>query len=149
MGTRIVYRGSRMQRGSGLGQLLVNAAKTVIPIIARGGKTIAKTAGKAASRSLMKNAASKALTLAKDKNPLKAIGGTAATAAIGELANMINKKRKAPSKPAIKQPPKKKPIKQLAIEAPPAKFQSINQRQKMVKKKGRRRSKPFKTIFDN
>ena len=149
MGTRIVYRGSRMQRGSGLGQLLLNAAKTVIPIITKAGKSVAKTAAKAASTSVMKRAASKAMTLAKDKNTLKAIGGTAATAAIGELANLVNKKRKAPPKPAIKQPPRKKPIKQLAIEAPPAKFQSINQRQKMVKKKGRRRSKPFKTIFDN
>ena len=134
-----------MQRGSGLGQLLVNAAKTVIPFITKVGtkvvKPVAKTISQRAASTVLKKAASKAVTLAKDKNTLKAIGGTAATALIGELGNLVNKKRKAPPK---KQPPSKKP-RQLAIEAPPAKFQT-NQRKKT--KGSRRKKTTFKTIFD-
>ena len=71
MGTQIVYRGSRMQRGSGLGQLLVNAAKTVIPFITKVGtkvvKPVAKTISQRAASTVLKKAASKAVTLANIK----------------------------------------------------------------------------------
>lgn len=126
----VVYRGSRMQRGSGLGNVLKKAAKVFIPWLWPAAKTLGKnvlrgvggvakeaaiTAGTSAANKLIKKASGKANTLAKSSNIGKAAVGKAAQVALdntvkagNQLLGQLGQKRKAAHGPPTAPVPKKR-----------------------------------------
>ena len=120
----IVYRGSRMQRGSGMGDMLRKTFKRLLqfsipiakqayskaaPVVKRAAKEAVMTAGTKADNELLQRGKSKASKLSKSSNPVKAIAGNAAQAGLETLGQ----KRKASAGPpgATK---KRKPVRKSA-----------------------------------
>ena len=138
MSNIVVYRGSRMQRGSGLGDLLRKAIRKFAPVALDLGKTaarklggVAKEAaiqgGTAAANKLIQKATAKAKQLSKSANIGKAAVGSAALSAMDNVS---------------------KGIKRKAVEGPPQ--TTIKKAKKAHKKKGKRKRKSSQlTYLDN
>lgn len=139
MSNIVVYRGSRMQRGSGLGDLLRKALRKFAPVALDLGKTaarkvggIAKEAaiqgGTAAANKLIQKATAKAKQLSKSPNIGKAAVGSAALSAMGNVS---------------------KGIKRKAIDGPPQTTIKKAKKSKKRKGKSKKRKASQLTYLDN
>ena len=113
----MVYRGSRLQRGHGLGGMLKKAVRKVMPFLFLTGKNafkaaapiakkVAISAGTEMANKLLERGRAKAKKLSQDDNILKAVMGSAVKKSLPSKIGLKRKASDGPPKSATKKPKK-------------------------------------------